>query len=59
MPSELYSSIVAALDGQLTLPEDDLATARVKMEAVHGHPTAPDTDVEWVEYGGVPCAIGG
>jgi len=57
MPSELYNSIVGFLDGQLTLPEDDLATAKAKMEALHGHPIAPDTDAEWTEYGGVSCAI--
>ncbi|MBT4520985.1 MAG: alpha/beta hydrolase fold domain-containing protein [Halieaceae bacterium] len=57
MPSDLYNSILDSLDGQLTLPEDDLATAKAKMEALHGHPIAPDTQAEWTEYGGVRCAV--
>ncbi len=57
MPSDLYNSIVGFLDAQLTLPEDDLATAKTKMEAMHGHPIAPDTEAEWTEFGGVRCAV--
>lgn len=57
MPSAIYHSIIAALDGQLTLPEDDLDRAREKMEAVHGHPLDADTDAHWTEYGGIRCAV--
>lgn len=57
MPSDIYNSIVDSLDGQLTLPSDDLATAKAKMEALHGHPIAADTDAQWLELMGVPCAI--
>lgn len=57
MASEIYNSIVATLDGKLTLPGDDLATAKEKMEAVHGHPIDADTNAQWTEYGGVSCAL--
>lgn len=57
MPSESYLSILNILDGQLTLPEDDLATAKAKMEALHGHPIDQDTQAEWLDFGGVHCAL--
>lgn len=45
-----------ALKRALVDPGDSLAVAREKLEAVHGHPTAPGTTVRWCELGGVRCA---
>ena len=57
MPSEIYLSILNMLDGQLTLAEDDLATAKAKMEALHGLPISADTKAQWLSFGGVRCAL--
>lgn len=56
MTSDIYNSIIATLDGSLTRPEDELAVARDKMNAVHGHPIDSDTQAYWSELGGVRCA---
>ncbi|WP_145999243.1 alpha/beta hydrolase [Oceanicoccus sp. KOV_DT_Chl] len=57
MPSTIYQSIIDTLDGSLTSPTDNLATARDKMNAVHGHPIDATTQAQWIEYGGVRCAL--
>jgi monoterpene epsilon-lactone hydrolase len=55
--SEIYQTILATLDGELTLPDDNLSTAKAKMEALHGHPIAAETDAEWIDYGDIRCAL--
>ncbi|MBA6413372.1 alpha/beta hydrolase fold domain-containing protein [Parahaliea sp. F7430] len=57
MPSDIYQSIAASLDGQLTLPSDDLTTARNKMNALHYRPLAAGTTVEWRDFKGSSYAI--
>ena len=57
MASREYEALLKALaDRPLVGPEDSLEEARVKLEAVHGHPIASDTQVEWTQLGGVRCA---
>ena len=57
MPTEMYQAVLASLDWQLTLPEDDFETAKGKMEALHGHPIDSSTKASWLEYGGISCAV--
>jgi acetyl esterase/lipase len=57
MASREYETLLEALlVDPLIDPEADLAEAQRKLEAVHGHPVAPDTRVEWTELGGIRCA---
>ena len=57
MASREYEALLAALkDRPLVAPQDTLEQAREKLEAVHGHPVAESTRVEWVSLGGVRCA---
>ena len=41
---------------RLLNPADSMAVAREKLNALHGHPVAPDTRVNWTQLGGVRCA---
>lgn len=54
--SEIYKQIVANLNGDLTLPDDDWQTAKRKMESLHGHPIDAGTDAFWLQLAGVRCA---
>lgn len=54
--SREYDAFLAALREPVFVGEDPLEVAREKLEAVHGHPVASDTRVDWTELGGVRCA---
>ncbi len=54
--SREYDALLEALAGPVFHGDDPLEVAREKLEAVHGHPVADETRVEWTELGGVPCA---
>lgn len=57
MASREYEALLKGLRQQpLIDPSDDLAEAKRKLEAVHGHPVADETRVEWTELGGIRCA---
>jgi monoterpene epsilon-lactone hydrolase len=56
MPSEPYEQFLQAMKSDLIDPNDSLDVARVKLNAMHGHPIRDDTRVEWTELGGVRCA---
>jgi len=51
--SAALEALVSALEEPLVAPGDPTQVAREKLEAVHGHPIAPETDVTWSERGGV------
>jgi acetyl esterase/lipase len=55
--SRQYDAFLAAMKQPLVGPDDDLATAQAKLEAVHGHPISGDVHVEWTELSGVRCAF--
>ncbi len=44
------------MPGEFASPDDDAAATRMAMAPLHGHPLAPDTDVEMAELGGVRTA---
>ncbi|TFH24488.1 MAG: alpha/beta hydrolase [Myxococcales bacterium] len=56
MPSPEYQAFLAAVEGDLVSADDALDVARDKLEALHGHPVAADTTVQWTELGGVRAA---
>jgi monoterpene epsilon-lactone hydrolase len=56
MTSVAYKAFIEAFKEPLIRGDDDLAAAQQKLEAIHGHPIAGDTQVSWTELGGVRCA---
>jgi monoterpene epsilon-lactone hydrolase len=54
--SEQYETFISSIESPLVSAEDSLEVARDKLEAMHGHPVADSTSVEWVVLGGVRCA---
>ncbi len=56
MPSPEYEAFMASITSPLVSADDALEVAREKLEAMHGHPVAPGTKVEWTQYGGVRAA---
>jgi len=51
--SAALEALVSALKDPLVAPGDPTEVARRKLEAVHGHPIAPQTEVTWSERSGV------
>ena len=56
MASEQYEAFMTSLESPLVSAADSLEVARDKLEAMHGHPVADTTSVEWVMLGDVRCA---
>jgi acetyl esterase/lipase len=56
MASSRFEALIAGMKHPLVEPDDPLEVARSKLEAVHGHPIADDTRVEWTSLRGVRCA---
>ena len=59
MASRQFQSLMEGLAtaaGGLISPTDSTETAREKLNALHGHPIGPDTQVDWVHLAGVRCA---
>jgi monoterpene epsilon-lactone hydrolase len=51
--SAALEALIAALAQPLVAPGDPTSVAKQKLEAVHGHPIAPETAVTWSERSGV------
>jgi len=56
MASREFEALLANLKSDLVSPDDSLEVARDKLNAVHGHPVAVGTRVEWTHYRGIRCA---
>lgn len=54
--SEAYETFLAGLREPVFVGDEPMEVAREKLESVHGHPTAPDTRIEWTRLSGVRCA---
>jgi monoterpene epsilon-lactone hydrolase len=56
MASREFETMMAAMTSDLVSPSDTTEAARDKLNALHGHPIRADTQVAWVQLGGVRCA---
>lgn len=56
MASREFETMMSGVRSDLISPSDSTQAAREKLNAMHGHPIASDTRVEWTPLGGVRCA---
>ncbi|MFT5694092.1 MAG: monoterpene epsilon-lactone hydrolase [Myxococcota bacterium] len=56
MASREFEGMMSGLVGGMVSSGDSTEVARDKLNALHGHPIAADTTVEWIELEAVRCA---
>ncbi len=56
MTSDLLRTVIDGMPEGFASPDDDAMATRAAMAPLHGHPLAPDTEVETGELGGVRTA---